>query len=99
MLLPRVQNQCGYPYGEWLKACFWWPARNSERRDEQPPYKDTGVEGDHGVRSLSRTTQPPASGAVSSPAGAESTQRYVTNLSKLLETIIMDKDNHAAQQS
>ncbi|KAL0000200.1 hypothetical protein SO802_019802, partial [Lithocarpus litseifolius] len=92
----REQNQCGYLYGEWLKAGFRWPARNSERRDEQPPHRDAGDEGDHGARSLSLTTQPPASDAGSSPAGTESTQGYVTNLSKLLETIITDKDNHAA---
>ena len=92
----REQNKSGYPYGEWLKAGFRWLARNSERRDEQPPYRDTGDDGDHGVRSSSRTTQPPASDTVSTPAGTESTQRYVTDLSKSLEMIIMDKDNHAA---
>lgn len=53
-------------------------------------------EGDHGIRSPSRTTQPPTSVVVSDPAGTEFTQGYVTNLSKPLGAIIMDKDNHAA---
>ena len=37
---PRDQNQRGYPYREWLKAGFKWPARNSVSREEQPPYRE-----------------------------------------------------------
>ena len=91
---PRDQNQRGYPYREWLKAGFKWPARNSDRRDEQPPYRDSGDEGIHGTKSPSRTTQPPTSVAVSDQAGIECTRGYVTNLSKLLGVIIMEKENH-----
>ena len=91
---PRDQNQRGYPYREWLKAGFKWPARNLDRRDQQPPYNDSRDEGIRGTRSSSRNTQPPTSIVVSDLAGIECTRGYVTNLSKPLGVIIMEKENH-----
>ena len=68
---PKDQNQHGYPYGEWLKAGFKWPAKNSNRREEQPLYRDSGYDGIHGTKSPSHTTQPPSFGAGSDLTGTE----------------------------